>query len=573
MNLIERFFSLPLLAKDLLEQAQNPRTYLLRVVYALMLYGAALFHYADLNNSGAAAGLASLGRGREFFQLLVNVQTLAILLLLPAMTCGALTVEKEKDTLALLLLTKLSPRTIIVEKFLSRLLAMGTYQLLSLPLFAIVYGMGGVELSGILWAVGGLFCLTIVVASVSILCSTWFRTTAEAFMMAYGGLVVLSGFLFIPVMMLRQMQYARNPGFQSGFPPAGLQENGSVVRIAVGIQALIFSAVFLGIAARVLVPRAFVPARNLILEWFQFLDRFFNELNEHTTGGVVLIPDGETLPSFQPVAWRETRKKSLGTFRYQFRILMLLLAPLVLVIAHFMTDGRNDFSSPFRGFPVFFWSVTVICLIIHSTGVIASERIRQTLDVLLVTPMKSDDIVLAKLSGVRRLIKIRSVPFVVLIGFQGIWTGYVVNRSRFTNDPNFWLELVPATLGMMIYMPVMMWIGFQFGLRLRTQMQAVLATLATVAAICLLPLQLAVLSDVYGLPGLRWIRLLSPLLTLFSSFNGGVSREFQRLQWPDWVLWSAVALIIHFFIYGIIWWQLRRNATKSFSRIVHRSEK
>jgi hypothetical protein len=126
---------------------------------------------------------------------------------------------------------------------------------------------------------------------------------------------------------------------------------------------------------------------------------------------------------------------------------------------------------------------------------------------------------------------------------------------------------------MMIYMPVMMWIGFQFGLRLRTQMQAVLATLATVAAICLLPLQMAVLSNVYGLPSLRWIRLLSPLLTLFSSFNGGVSREFQRLHWPDWVLWSAVALIIHFFIYGIIWWQLRRNAIRSFSRIVHRSEK
>ena len=84
-------FGLPLLTKDLIEQAAHRRTYVLRVVYAAVLYGAALWVYGDIAGGGAQAGITNLGRGREMFTMLVRVQVLAIIVLLPAICCGAIT--------------------------------------------------------------------------------------------------------------------------------------------------------------------------------------------------------------------------------------------------------------------------------------------------------------------------------------------------------------------------------------------------------------------------------------------------------------------------------------------------
>ena len=574
MNLLERY-SLPLLTKELIEQASNKRTYILRVVYAAVLYGAALWQYSDISNGGEAAGLVNLGKGRAFFQMLVTVQSFAIMFLLPAITCGALTVEKEKDTLALLLLTKLSSWTIVFEKLVSRVLAMGTYQLLSLPLFAIVYGMGGVELSGIIHAVVSLLALTVVVASVSILCSTWFRTTAEAFIMSYVILFVFGCSLAanIEYTRIHTLRMNQNRNYVTPFWQAFTAALSTDTAIA--MQAFAFCLVCMLIASRFLFARAFVSPRNILLEIFQRADRFFNDLNTSTTGGIVLVPDRDTLPVFQPITWRETRKKSLGTFRYQFRILMFLLAPLVLVIAAILSEGRNDFTSPFRGFPAFFWFVSVICLTIHSTGVIPAERIRQTLDVLLVSPLTPSDIVLEKLSGVRRLIKILTVPFAVLVVFQAIWTGYVLQGATQTSyrSINFWLELVTASLVPLFYMPIIMWVGFQFGLRLRNQIQAILATFTAVVLACIIPFM--IVPFILSLPfGLRYhseislFKWISPLQMAFPTTVFGPG--YKLFEENTLLAWAVV--VVHFTVYGTIWWWLRRNVLLAFSNVVRRME-
>lgn len=588
---ISYLFSLPLLTKELIEQAQHKRTYILRVIYAVVLYSLALWQY-DATSGGGLSGFANLGLGRIFFWQLVMAQIWAIMLLLPAITCSALTVEKEKDTLALLLLTKLSPWTIVFEKLLSRIFAMGTYQLLSLPLFGIVQSMGGVETWEIIAAILALMLLSFAVGSVSILCSTWFRTTSEAFIMAYLSVYCLSC-VFSPLYAVTFRQYqlqamAVTPTTPDS-PPTFFQQMFALIAemflpVATGILSLLLSTSVLWVASKVLVPRAFVSSWNVVLVLFQRADRFFNDLNAKTTGGIVLVSDRETLPLFQPIAWRETRKKSLGTFRYQFRVLMVLLTPLILVISAAITDSRMEFSSPFRMFPVFFWFVSLICLTIHSTGVIPAERIRQTLDVLLVAPLSASEIVNEKLAGVRRLIKVLSVPFAVLIIFQAVWTGYIQQSSIQSQQGKLWYELISMSLSVAVYMPLIMWIGFQFGLRMKTQIQAVLSTFFTVTGICLIPSflfrtlialsrQNAIVPGTIGDLFVSFVGVLSPLMVL-----GGINPSIRSIDGmtrsltePD-VSFQAAILIIHFTFYGTIWLLLRRNAIRSFSRFVRRLE-
>ncbi len=585
-----QLFSLPLLTKELIEQAQNKRTYILRTLYAAALYVPALLQYHNLNGGGSASGVVNFGQGRNLFLILTLTQAWMILLLLPPITCGALTVEKEKDTLALLLLTKLSPWTIIFEKFLSRIFAMGTYQLLSLPLFAIVYGIGGVELGELIFAIVALISLTMVVGSLSILTSSWFRTTSVAFVMTYLLLLILgSGVVPLTygiVISLRMRNFPPAPVVTFWDAITDMMMQPQVMSLlGLVILPMLLSIACLFLASKVLIMRAFVPAHNIVLEMFRFADRFFNELNKATTGGIILVPDRISLPHFDPIAWRETQKKSLGTFRYQFRILMLLLAPLILAISAVLTESRTDFTSPFRIFPAFFWVVSVICLTIHATGAIPSERIRQTLDVLLVCPIAPAEIVREKLAGVRRLIMILTVPFAILVLFQAIWSGYVIQGATTWQSANFWLELTTISLATVIYMPVIMWTGFQMGLRMRTQIQAVLSTFAFIGAACALPVILIVSWDNLDLnqnPSLNqaqepWLiflmRWLNPLQVLFGT--GNLSRGVDPITNTFYVMnprfaWFVIG--VHFAIYGALWWWLRRNAMQSFSRIVRRLE-
>ena len=93
--------SLPLLTRELIEQANRPRTYGVRVAYAAILFFISLSigtsFYASVDNDP----LALLGQGRQMFMFLAVMQFIALYLLVPAMSAGAITSEKEKNTISL----------------------------------------------------------------------------------------------------------------------------------------------------------------------------------------------------------------------------------------------------------------------------------------------------------------------------------------------------------------------------------------------------------------------------------------------------------------------------------------
>ena len=548
-------YGLPLLTKDLIEQAAQRRTYVLRVIYAVVLYSAALWVYADVSGKGAQSGITNLGRGQQVFEMLLSVQTLAIFILLPGMTCGAVTSEKERDTLGLLLLTKLSPATIVLEKYCSRLVTMGTYQLLSLPLFAITYGMGGVELGQIIRAIWFLACLTAIVGAWSLSCSVWHSTTTGAFIYAY---------MVVPVAL--------------PFAWVALVDDLGATALQM-IMTLIITAIILVVAAELLVPRAFVPPRNVLLELFKKLDKFFEELNAQTTHGIVLVRDFDSGPLFSPISWRETRKKSLGTFRYLFRLLVVLEAPLILSISWTITDYQmSSFDGPTAFFLRFLWPVAVLAITVHATSVLASERSRQTLDVLLVTPLSPHELVSQKLAGVRRLIYVVSVPLASLLVFQFVWTSFVLQGLGQVDIARFLLryEILGMALGLVVYPRIVQWISFQMALRVKNQTLAILFTLLIVVAICVLPYGCTyLLVREFNHPSLDpridWMNWLSPIRILFFRRVGDLSLTEQGSAWlSGWM--PIVGIAFHALVFGSLLWVLRFTALRNFSRILGRAE-
>ena len=444
-----RHLELPLLAKELNEQSARQRTYVIRFVYAGLLFGVVCGLFYGSFASGINTG-EIFGQGLLMFDGLISLQFWGIVLFLPAMACGALTYEKERDCLGLLLVTSLTPWDIILQKLLGRLIPVVTFLFLSFPLMAIAYSYGGVT-ENHLWTGILLLLLTCLqIGSLSVMCSAFFRTTSEAFVATYVILLVLC-FCCFPVTFL--------PWVYDTATAVG--PTGTVLYM---IPMMLSIVAFLVLARISLVARAFVPPKNVSLQFLHGLDRFFEGMNQ-MTGGVVLVKDSQKLPSDEAIAWRETTKKSLGTFRYLFRVLVVLELPAFFLAAS-ETRALRSASDALIGFLYILWGVSVAFIAVQAAGLISSERLRQTLDVLLTTPLSGREIVLQKFRGVRRLIFVFLIPFLTIFFL-----------SDFIRAVHSGENLLLSLLTVGVYLPLAAWLSMWIGFRIRSQMRAIVVTI------------------------------------------------------------------------------------------------
>ena len=145
----------PLLRRELIQSAGRRRTWVLRVVVLLVLIFVMLSWYSSVLERSVAWGrgpLGFLGAGSQLLAGLVMFDLWAMLLLLPALTCSAIAAERERQTLGLVLVSRMTPAGIVLEKFLARLLPMAWLLMLTGPLLGITYSMGGFSRGAILVA-------------------------------------------------------------------------------------------------------------------------------------------------------------------------------------------------------------------------------------------------------------------------------------------------------------------------------------------------------------------------------------------------------------------------------------
>ncbi|HEV8068773.1 MAG TPA: hypothetical protein VGP76_13635 [Planctomycetaceae bacterium] len=467
-------FSSPLLSRELAEQASHARHYVLRCLCAIVMFGTCFFALRDLIVADQAAGMMSLGRGTVLVQSVIKTQALMILLFLPAITCGAIAGEKERNTLAILLTTRLGPLTIVLEKLASRLVVVFMLLMLSLPLLAVAYSMGGITLPDLLASVRNLAELSLLVASLSLMCSAWCGSTVSAFFMSYfmAGVLILGSATVIGYSVVLRV----------GQPGPWLAQ----------VLILLAPVLFLAIATRCLISRAFVTPRNFILAFFRSLDRLYTRMNV-VVGNVELVREKALLPEDKPIAWRETAKKSLGTVRYLVRVLVAIELPTVflLVIASEsptvnLTQGLGVGS--YLWFLI--WGIAATLIAVSAASIVSGERTRQTLPVLLSTPMPGGEIVRELFAGVRRLITVLWIPFGTIAVYE-YW--FHLGANRF-GQATIIERLICALLEMSIYPFLIGWGTFYLGTRVRSALWAVLGSLLAMLTLILLPYAGAVLA-------------------------------------------------------------------------------
>jgi ABC-type transport system involved in multi-copper enzyme maturation permease subunit len=196
----------PIFDAELHSSAQRSRSYIARVVYGLVLL---FFVWGSdpawfQNTTSAVGGSISIEQmanvGRRLVALVFTIQSIAVLLVTPAIVAGAIADEKRRKTLLYLLASCLSSAEIVLGKLSARLLHIVVFLAVGLPIMILATLFGGVDPALILAGYGGTLSTVVFLASSSILISTLSRRPREAYLLAY---MLEAAWLFLPTLIAR----------------------------------------------------------------------------------------------------------------------------------------------------------------------------------------------------------------------------------------------------------------------------------------------------------------------------------------------------------------------------------
>src|ERR1017187_3667678 len=558
----------PLLGKELLEQAARKQMYVIRVVYALVLFGAFCVYYVRHLAEGP---VLALGGGLGPFNFLVAAQLATIYLFLPPLMAGALAQEKERDTLGLLFLTDLTPWELILQKYFGRLIPMLTLLFLSLPLLAVAYSLGGVSVGMLYSSAATLFLTCLWVGALALECSAHEASTFQALVRCWG---ICIG--FATCCSLGPLPFWSS--FSRGYgPPAGLFF--FVPTLFTVIVYLLLTWAFLTRAKQILEARAFVQRRNPFGQQFKQLDQYWKDLRK-LLRAILRKRDREAKAVAEQVVQRglgtldDQRTWSLGGFllaRMQvptvlsFAVIFGVIA-LIVVITDVVLDPKSGgaFFIVVGGL----WILALLTIPIQSANAVASERINERLGAILTTPLSAHEILDEWLAPVRRWTQFLARPLIVVFVAEAL-VKFETQKPENPRWTNLALYMGISLLTVWVYPALVRWLCLWIGLRVRNQIRALMTSLLLVVGWCILPLVGSDYLVETGLLSSDWnepLRFISPITVISTAEALG-----RKAADPAVTRDMVVMVFIQLGLAAALMWKVRRlcltNADRYLGRV------
>ena len=185
----------PVVTKELRGRMRGTRTPWLLFGYLLLLSLILFFSYLGWWNSNAqtvqngGGGEAGYTVGRLFFRIIFYSQAVMIALITPALTAGAISVEREQRTFELLRGTTLRPGSIVLGKLLSSVSFVALLLTSSLPLLSLCFLLGGVSPGEVFFAYLLLVGDAFLFGAIGLCWSAYAASTATATVLSYSTLI------------------------------------------------------------------------------------------------------------------------------------------------------------------------------------------------------------------------------------------------------------------------------------------------------------------------------------------------------------------------------------------------
>jgi ABC-type transport system involved in multi-copper enzyme maturation permease subunit len=391
----------PVFAYDWLTTSRRWQYYAGRSLFVTFLLAALLlvwFQEAHQNTHLTRRQLAAMGE--KLFYGIIGTQLALVLLVAPAMTAGAICVDKVRGTLLHLLVTDLSNAEIILGKLATRLVNLFGLVACGLPVLFLGMLMGGIDPEALTAAFFVSVGVALLGGTLGLTLSVWCRKTYEVLLASYTGWIIY--LLLEPTW--RILMPVPVPSFLPSLDPFWLA---FAPYRAPGATTLIDAVEFLGLMAglsvllallaiwrvrAVAVRQSHLPSRRR-RRWPRFLE--WMRVSRWLPGPAL---------DFNPVLWREWRHKRPSRWVQGVWLVYGLACTgfSAYVIARYLGNRFGFELGPFvNAFQV---SIGLLLASVAAVTALSEERERGGLPILLATPLSTLSILLGKWWGVYRTI-------------------------------------------------------------------------------------------------------------------------------------------------------------------------
>jgi ABC-type transport system involved in multi-copper enzyme maturation permease subunit len=428
----------PVFTREAVTLPRRPRHYLYRALYVTVLLLLMCTAWLVVAGTQVISNVGDMARfGSILFQRLAPFQ-LALVLFFSAMgTAAAVAQEKDRRTLILLLLTRVSNSELVLGKMMASLLNVLAMIAAAVPLFMLITLFGGVSFGQVARVVGVTVASALVAGSLGSTIALWRDKTFQTLSMTVLIIVMWIGFwegvnwafgdrvlgsltgsawsaMFSP---LQAVMAAGRPSLESWtFVDFLTNPSTTFILASLGITTILNLVAI----ARV---RVWNPSRELrparvedehATIWGAEHDWAAAETAEEARQSHV---DARTRKSEaetrrvwdHPILWREVCTWAYGRKVMIIRLVYLLLFVMAAVSLHWIVAQQADAPStgevaaiiPLAAQPTApFFLVSLVIVNALAVTSITNERDGQALDLLLVTDLSPKEFVLGKLGGV-----------------------------------------------------------------------------------------------------------------------------------------------------------------------------
>jgi ABC-type transport system involved in multi-copper enzyme maturation permease subunit len=190
---IKRLGQNPVALKELRGRMRGGRTFILVTVYLVMLsamLSLVYFLFVTANNSTAGPDLRQ-ELGKAIFATVVLMEMVLVCFIAPALTSGAISLERERQTYELLRTTLLPARSLVLGKLISALFFLLLLLFAAFPLQSLASLFGGVAWEEVLISTLLLIVTAITYSTVGLFFSSFIKRTLASTVLAYAAAILI----------------------------------------------------------------------------------------------------------------------------------------------------------------------------------------------------------------------------------------------------------------------------------------------------------------------------------------------------------------------------------------------
>lgn len=180
----------PVYKRELTVSSRSIKMALILMAFNGILAVAALFNMFSVVEQVKVTAEIQYTRFLELYVFVSTIEFILLMFIMPALTAGSISGERERQTLDLMLTTTMKPRDIVLGKLYSALTTMLLLVLTGLPVQSLVFVYGGVTVSDMVILFVCCCAVALLAGGIGIFFSSLFKRSTMATVCTYGTIIL-----------------------------------------------------------------------------------------------------------------------------------------------------------------------------------------------------------------------------------------------------------------------------------------------------------------------------------------------------------------------------------------------